>query len=82
MVTTSDFDSENGGSSPPEPASLRERVAKAIYLRRPDCMGKPWPFDVMTPKERRGYNHNPIAAVDLSFEYADAAIAVLTANKG
>lgn len=55
----------------------REVAAKAIWLKRPDSMGKPWPFDVMDDKERRAYPHNPIAAVDLCFIYADAVIQAL-----
>ena len=54
---------------------LREKVARAIYAKRPDCHGKPWPVE--TPEQRRAYPHNPIAAVDLSYIYADAAIAAL-----
>jgi hypothetical protein len=54
-----------------------EAAAKAIYAKRPDCAGKPWPL----PDEwsRRAYKHNPIAAVDLSFEYAKAALAAVEA---
>jgi hypothetical protein len=62
----------------PELLPMREIVAKEIWLKRPDCGHKPWPFDVMTAKERRGYDHNPIANVDLCLIYADAAIAALT----
>lgn len=56
------------------PPDLVERVARAIWQKRPDQIGRPWPFDAMTPKERRAYDHNPIAAVDLCFIYARAAI--------
>ena len=55
--------------------TLSEHIARAIWQKRPDCAGKPWPFDDMTEKQRRAYQHNPIAAVDLCFIYADAAIA-------
>lgn len=58
-------------------ALVRETVAKAIWRKRPDVMGKPWPFDAMDAKQRRAYPHNPIAAVDLCFIYADAAIEAL-----
>lgn len=57
---------------------LRERVARAIYAKRPDCQRKPFP--VNTAEEKRAYPHNPIAAVDLSYEYADAAITVIQAE--
>lgn len=54
---------------------LREKVARAIYAARPDCKNKPWPIE--TDEQRRAYPHNPIAAVDLSYAYADAALAVV-----
>lgn len=54
---------------------LRERVARAIYANRPDCLNKPWPVE--TAEQRRAYPHNPIVAVDLSYEYADAALLVI-----
>ena len=57
------------------PDTARHRIAKAIWQKRPDCAGKVWPLD--TPISVRAYLHNPIASVDLSFIYADAAIAVL-----
>ena len=55
---------------------LREKVARAIFRKRPDCQGKRWPIE--TDVERRAYPHNPIAAVDLCYIYADAAIEVLS----
>jgi hypothetical protein len=55
---------------------LRELVARAIYARRPDCHQKLWPVE--TDEQRRSYPHNPIAAVDLSYDYADAALKVIT----
>ena len=55
--------------------TLRERIARAIWAKRPDCVGKPWPIE--TPEQARAYPHNPIAACDLCFIYADAAIAAL-----
>lgn len=54
---------------------LREQIARAIYAKRPDCERRPWP--VNTDKERRAYPHNPIAAVDLSYVYADAALEII-----
>lgn len=48
-----------------------EMVARAIYEKRPDCQGKPWP----------GKTYYPIAAVDLSFVYAKAAIQALVAQR-
>jgi hypothetical protein len=51
-----------------------ERAAKAIWAERPDCAGKPWPL--ATPEQKRAYPHNPIAAVDLCFIYAKAALGV------
>ena len=59
-----------------EPNTLRHRVAKAIWEKRPDCQGKTWPLD--TPKSVRAYLHEPIASVDPAFIYADAAIAVIS----
>ena len=56
---------------------LHEVVARAIYARRPDCTNKPWPVE--TPEQRRAYPHNPIAAVDLSYDYANAAINAIKA---
>lgn len=52
-----------------------EVMARAIYAARPDCQGKPWP--IQTEKDRRTYPHNPIAAVDLSYEYAKVALRAL-----
>ena len=54
---------------------LRDRIAKAIWAKRPDCAGKPWPL--ADDYSRRAYKHNPIAAVDLCYVYADAALAVM-----
>lgn len=54
---------------------IRETVARAIYAKRPDCWNKPWPVE--TAVQRRAYPHHPIAAVDLSYIYADAAIEAL-----
>jgi hypothetical protein len=51
----------------------RELIAKAIWTKRPDCAGKPWPLT--DDYSKRAYKHNPIAAVDLCFVYADAALA-------
>lgn len=56
----------------PFPDDLVEALARAIYKVRPDCLGKPWP--IVTERDRRAYPHNPIAAVDLSYEYARAAL--------
>lgn len=57
---------------------FREAIARAIYARRPDCFGKPWPIE--TEEQKRAYPHNPIAAVDLSYHYADAAIETIEAD--
>lgn len=54
-------------------------VARAIWAKRPDCVGKPWPLE--TAEQRRAYPHNPVAACDLCFEYAKAAIRALDALK-
>ena len=54
-----------------------ERLARAIYRKRPDCAGKPWPLE--TEDQKRAYPHNPIAAVELSFDYAKAALQELSA---
>lgn len=56
----------------------REMVARAIWKVRPDCQGKPWPIE--TEMQRRAYSHNPIAACDLCFVYADVAIAVINSG--
>lgn len=66
---------EVAGSIPAERTNLREAIARSIWAKRPDCVAKPWPLE--TVEQRRAYPHNPIAAVDLCFIYADAAIAVL-----
>ncbi len=55
--------------------AMREKVARAIWAKRPDCQGKPWP--IATEEQRRAYPHNPIAAVDLCFIYAEAAMRAL-----
>lgn len=55
--------------------TLREQIAKAIWLKRPDCHGKQWPLE--TEEQKRAYPHNPIASIDLSFIYADAALNAL-----
>lgn len=49
-----------------------ECMARAIYKVRPDCHGKEWP--IKTEQDRRAYPHNPIAAVDLCYAYANAAL--------
>ncbi len=54
---------------------MREKVARAIWAKRPDCQGEPWPIE--TEEQRRSYPHNPIAAVDLCFIYAEAAMEAL-----
>lgn len=46
---------------------LRERIARAIWEKRPDQVGKPWPEST----------HYPIAARDLCYIYADAALRVI-----
>jgi hypothetical protein len=53
----------------------REKIARAIWKVRPDCANREWP--IQTPEQRRAYPHNPIAACDLCFIYADAALAAL-----
>lgn len=58
-------------------SDLVERLARSIYAKRPDCQGKPWPLE--TEDQRRAYPHNPIAAVDLSFIYARAALSEIQA---
>lgn len=55
--------------------SVREQAARAVWAKRPDCNGKPWPIE--TAEQRRAYPHNPIAAVDLCFIYADAVLALV-----
>ena len=60
-------------------SEARDRIAKAIWAKRPDCAGKPWPL--ADDYSKRAYKHNPIAAVDLCFAYADAAIAALAAQR-
>lgn len=63
---------------------LRETVAKAIWMKKPDAGGmkKPWPLDGKTPKERRTFMHDPPASFELCFIYADAAIAALKSGPG
>ena len=77
MVKTADFESVNLGSIP-SAAAIRERIARAIWAKRPDCQGKQWPIE--TDLDRRSYPHNPIAACDLCFIYADAAIAEMESS--
>jgi hypothetical protein len=60
------------------PETLRHRIAKAIWEKRPDSEGKTWPLH--TPTSARAYLHNPVASVDLSFLYADAALAIMKEN--
>ena len=67
--------SATGDESTESKFTPREMVARAIWAKRPDCQGKPWPMN--TPEQRRAYPHNPVAACDLCFIYADAAIAAL-----
>lgn len=65
------------GVSISSPETLRHRVARAIWERRPDSAGKMWPLtDEISGRQ---YLHNPIAAVDLSFMYADAAMSEMDA---
>lgn len=56
---------------------LREQIARAIWAKRPDCQRRPWPIE--TSEQRRAYPHNPVAACDLCYIYADAAIAAMDA---
>ena len=58
-------------------SDLRTIVARAIWKVKPDCDTRPFPHDVLTPKEIRALQHNPIASLDLCFMYADAAIAAI-----
>ena len=58
---------------------LREQIARAIWKVRPDCANRQWPFE--TAQERRAYPHNPVAACDLCFIYADAALEVLSVGR-
>ncbi len=51
---------------------LLERAARAVWAKRPDCQGKPWP--IQTPEQKRAYPHNPIAVVDLCYAYAKAVL--------
>lgn len=59
---------------------LRERLARAIWAKRPDggLMSRPFPFED-NDKDRRRYNtvsldNGKVAACDLCFDYADACI--------
>lgn len=54
----------------------RDNIARAIWKVKPDCLGKTFPPDVWDDKARRAYPHNPIAALDLCWIYADAVIAL------
>lgn len=65
---------EVAGSIPAERATLRDDYARAIWLKRPDCLGRPFPPDEWADKDRRAYPHNPIAALDLCWIYADAIL--------
>jgi len=68
--------------------TLREKIARAIWAARPDAglMGRPFPF-ADDERERRAYamanldgtdgRMCKIAALDLCFDYADAAIKVM-----
>jgi hypothetical protein len=59
-------------------SDIRTHVARAIWKVKPDCDTRPFPHDVLTPKEIRALQHNPIASLDLCFIYADAAIAAIS----
>ena len=56
-----------------------ERAATTIWAKRPDCAGKPWPLPDAYSK--RVYKHNPIAAVDLCYVYARAALEAVLGRK-
>lgn len=68
--------------------NLRERVARAVWARRPDggLMGRPFPYPD-DEVERRAYHTGSldgldgrrakVAACDLCFDYAEAAIAAV-----
>ncbi len=62
------------------PETIRHRIAREIWKKRPDCDGKTWPLD--TDISVRAYLHNPIASVDLSFMYADVALGVVADEMG
>jgi hypothetical protein len=53
-----------------------ERVARAIWAKRPDVGHKPWPIE--SDKDARHYQHHPMAAIELCYIYARAAIAALS----
>ena len=66
--------------------TLREKIARAIWAKRPDggLMGRPFPF-ADDPLARRTYqtaslDNGKVAACDLCFDYADAAIKVMQEN--
>jgi hypothetical protein len=66
--------------------TLREKIARAIWAKRPDggLMGRPFPF-VDNDLARRTYctaslDDGKVAACDLCFDYADAALKVITAE--
>ncbi len=52
----------------------REEIARAIWEKRPDVGHKPWP----DAKEQRRLKHDPMAAFDLCFIYADAILSLLS----
>lgn len=59
---------------------LRERLARAIWAKRPDggLMDRPFPFED-NDKDRRRYNmasldNGKVASCDLCFDYADAVL--------
>lgn len=52
-----------------------DHVARSIWKRRPDVGHKPWPL--VTAEDYRAYPHNPVAAVDLCYSYAEAAMDAL-----
>lgn len=65
--------------------TLREKIARAIWAKRPDggLMGRPFPFED-NEVARRTYamaslDNGKVAACDLCFDYADAALKVVDA---
>jgi hypothetical protein len=64
--------------------TLREKIARAIWEKRPDggLAGRKFPF-ADNDKERRTYamaslDNGKVAACDLCFDYADAALKIIT----